>query len=382
MKNNNIKLSLSIGFALFAMLFGAGNIIFPLYLGANIGENIYTSIIGFLLTGVGAPFLGLFSSSLFEGNYWKFFNKIGKIPAFIIITFLMIIIGPLIAIPRTEIVVFSNIYTYLPKILQNHYIFSFIYCLLILLLSKNELKILNILGLILSPLKIVTFSILIITGLLLSTNNITTLDNITPIQAFNKSILVGYSTMDLLATFFFSSVIFQSIKKNKNISLIINANIIGAILISIIYIFFILLSFKYKNYLINIPIENTLIEISKLILGNFGGVFVSFCLSIACLATALALTQVSKKYIHKEIFKKNISELKCLIIIITITFIMSHLKFQNIMKIILPFLEILYPSLIVICITNTLYKIKKINIIKLSTYSTFFISILFAIIHK
>ncbi len=273
MKNNNLKISISIGFALFAMLFGAGNIVFPLYLGANIGENIYIAIIGFLLTGVGAPFIGLFSSSLFEGNYWKFFNKIGKIPSFIIITFLMIIIGPLIAIPRTETVVFSNIYNYLPTILKNHYIFSFIYCIFILILSKNELKIIDILGFILSPLKIITFSILIITGLLLNNNNISTLDNITAIQAFNKSILVGYSTMDLLATFFFSSIIFQSIKKNKNIKLIINANIIGAFLISIIYIFFILLSFKYKNYLINIPVENTLIEISKLILGNFGGIF-------------------------------------------------------------------------------------------------------------
>ena len=61
---------------------------------------------------------------------------------------------------------------------------------------------------------------------------------------------------------------------------------------------------------------------------------------------------------------------------------MSHLKFQNIMRIILPFLEILYPSLIVICITNILYKLKKINIVKISTYTTFFVSILISLIYK
>ncbi len=379
----NLKISISIGFALFAMLFGAGNIIFPLYLGANIGEHVIISITGFLITGVGAPFLGLISSGLFKGNYMLFFEKLGKIPAIIIISFLMIIIGPLIAIPRTETIVFSNLNQYLPNIMKNNIIFSFIYCTILIFISMKESKIIDILGYILSPLKILTFSSLIIIGLFFAKQiEINESNNITSMKALEKSIITGYSTMDLLATFFFSTIAFKTIENiKKNVLIIINASIIGSLLIGLIYVGFILLSYKYKNILVNIPIESTLIFISKEILGEFGGIFICLCLSLACLATALALTQASKLYLYNEIFKKKISKTICLLIIITITYIMSHLKFQKIMNLITPILEIIYPSLIILCVANIIYKIKKIDIIKISVYTTIILSIIVNITH-
>ncbi len=379
----NLKISISIGFALFAMLFGAGNIIFPLYLGANIGEHVIISITGFLITGVGAPFLGLISSGLFKGNYMLFFEKLGKIPAIIIISFLMIIIGPLIAIPRTETIVFSNLNQYLPNIMKNNIIFSFIYCTILIFISMKESKIIDILGYILSPLKILTFSSLIIIGLFFAKQiEINESNNITSMKALEKSIITGYSTMDLLATFFFSTIAFKTIENiKKNVLIIINASIIGSFLIGLIYVGFILLSYKYKNILVNIPIESTLIFISKEILGEFGGIFICLCLSLACLATALALTQASKLYLYNEIFKKKISKTICLLIIITITYVMSHLKFQKIMNLITPILEIIYPSLIILCVTNIIYKIKKIDIIKISVYTTITLSIIVNITH-
>ena len=72
------SIALSTGLALFAMFFGAGNMIFPLQLGVTSGQHFITAIIGFVITGVGFPFLGLFSVSLYEGNYWQFFNVIGN----------------------------------------------------------------------------------------------------------------------------------------------------------------------------------------------------------------------------------------------------------------------------------------------------------------
>ncbi|MDP2762938.1 MAG: branched-chain amino acid transport system II carrier protein, partial [Enterobacteriaceae bacterium] len=213
-----IKTSISIGFALFAMLFGAGNIIFPLYLGANTEKNIPIAIIGFLLTGVGAPFLGLFATTLFNGDYWNFFCRLGKVPAIIIVSFLIIIIGPLIAIPRTESIIWNSVSLYLPEQIQYHYVFSIAYCLLLLILSIKETKIINILGLILSPIKIITFSILIIIGLFFTDQTKTIIiEKTNLLETFNKSILIGYSTMDLLATFFFANIAFKSIQtKNEN----------------------------------------------------------------------------------------------------------------------------------------------------------------------
>lgn len=394
MKKKNpwkIKTYIYVGFALFSMLFGAGNIIFPLYLGANIENHVSIAILGFLITGVGAPFLGLFATSLFKGNYWIFFSRLGKVPAFIIITFLIIIIGPLIAIPRTEIIVWSNLMPYLPKFLNNHYIFSFIYCFLLFILNIKDAKIIDILGLLFSPIKIITFFSLIIIGILYSeqneTHKINQILNKDIIEVFNKSMIIGYSTMDMLATFFFTTIAFKAIKNNNNndnsynINTTIKSSIIGAVLIGITYAGFIYLSYKYKKELYNIPIENTLASISQILLGSFGELFVCLCLSFSCFATALALIQVSKTYLYKELFKKKISKFICLNIIISITFIMSHVKFQTLMILILPVLEIFYPVLIVICIMNILYKLKNIKTIKTPVLITFITSITISYIY-
>ena len=66
----NTKLSFSnhlvIGVMLFALFFGAGNLIFPASLGQNAGTNIWIAVIGFLITGIGLPFLGTLSDGLFR----------------------------------------------------------------------------------------------------------------------------------------------------------------------------------------------------------------------------------------------------------------------------------------------------------------------------
>ena len=75
------------GMALFAMFFGAGNMIFPLQIGCLSGQHVLPSTVAFIITGVGVPFLGLFAVSLYEGDYWKFFQRFGNVFAFVIISF-------------------------------------------------------------------------------------------------------------------------------------------------------------------------------------------------------------------------------------------------------------------------------------------------------
>src|SRR5574337_150861 len=112
--NSSKSKVIPIGFALFAMFFGAGNIVFPLAIGAQAGQNLIYAILGFLVFGVGAPFLGLYATSLFHGNYENFFNRLGKMPAFLVISFLMLVIGPLSAMPRTEVVTYQTIKPFIP----------------------------------------------------------------------------------------------------------------------------------------------------------------------------------------------------------------------------------------------------------------------------
>lgn len=49
---------------LFALFFGAGNLIFPLHLGQMAGHNWFIATLGFLITGVVLPYIVNFGNCL------------------------------------------------------------------------------------------------------------------------------------------------------------------------------------------------------------------------------------------------------------------------------------------------------------------------------
>ena len=373
------KVVITTGMALFAMFFGAGNILFPLFLGANAGQHITITALGFLIAGVGVPFLGLMATSLYEGSYHNFFARLGKIPGFLMITFLIIIIGPLAAMPRTEATTYHALLPFLPTFLKNNALFSLIYCLVVYLLAYRETKVVSILGLFLSPVKIVSFTCLIIVGFIYAEPS--NLSHLTAIEAFQKAILNGYNTMDLLATFFYCAVAFkaieQSVQKNTALnptSMTLKACMLGAALTGAVYLGFMWIAHNHAAVLQGLPEEQMISAVSTSILGKFGGLFVCISVSFACIATALALADVCSIYLHEEVFNHKISYHLCLTVIILITYCMSNLGFQVILNFSIPILNIIYPALIVLCIFNILHKTSGINVVKLPVLLTVLIT--------
>lgn len=377
-KITQIKVVITTGLALFAMFFGAANFVFPLYIGANAGQHIFLNAFGFLIGGIGVPFLGLLAASMFQGDYWAFFNRLGKLPAFLIITFLMIIIGPLGAIPRTETLVFNTLVgSYCPDFLQTNTIFSIFFCTLVFALAYRETKVVNILGFILSPIKIITFSLLIIAGMFLKEPII--INSLSTSEVLKNSLIQGYSTMDLLAAVFFCSVAFKAIEQSKDqleipnsnlTSMIISSSLIGMALISIVYIGFMFVAYNHAASLQGVPAEQIVKAISSVVLGQFGEIFVCVAVSFACLATALALTDVCSNYLYKVVFRHKVSKVYCLLIVTVVTYAVSNLGFKSIMNYMVPILEVIYPAIIVLSIMNILYKWKGIQIVKVPVFLT------------
>lgn len=382
-KNVENKIIIKTGLALFAMLFGAGNIVFPLQAGANSCGYIFLIMIGFLITGVCVPFIGLYATSLYNGNYWKFFSTLGNKTGFFIISFLMVIIGPLFAVPRTEVITYNVLFQYLPENLNSNILFSFFYCLVIFLLSYRDTKVIDILGLILSPIKVISFFILIFMGCFFSNSPNVFFDE-NKFLIFKNALTTGYGSMDLLATFFVCGFVFKSVEgySDSNIFyrrrlIVIKSCILGSCLIGIVYLGFIFIAYKNGFFLIDVPTENMIGAISQLILGSFGSIFVCVCVSFANLATGLALTNVFNNYLYEIVFKFKVPKIFCLILNIIVTFFVSHLGFEKIMQIALPFLKVFYPSLIVLCFMNLIYKFKGINLIKPFVLLTIFICLFF-----
>lgn len=369
------KITLITGLALFAMFFGAGNIIFPLKIGVMSGQHTLSAILAFVITGVGVPFLGLFAVALYEGNYWEFFRRFGKIPAFLIILFLILIIGPLFATPRTEIVTYSTLSPVLPDFFKNPYLFNAIYCSIIFCIVYRASTFVDVIGGFLSPIKITAFLVLMALGIYEASPLITVPSYST--EVFHSSLTMGYGTMDLLGAFFFCAVAYKNIlaksqqvgitTSREMMKMTLSACVIGALLISSIYAGLIYTAASHAVNLQNVPTENLIGKLSLLVLGEYGAVFVGVCVSFACLATASALVEVTTEFFYNLVLQKKIPRLVCLTTVLMITYGMAILGFGTIMKIAGPILNIIYPVLILFCLLNIYLKLsnKKLNFVKI-----------------
>jgi len=368
-----------IGLALFAMFFGAGNLVYPLALGVEAGQNLPYAMTGFLIMGVGVPFLGLYATSLFAGNYEAFFERLGKLPAFLVITFLILIIGPLSAMPRTETITYQTVAPFLPHYF-NHLMFSAIYCGLVFLLSYKQTRMMDILGYILSPVKLVTFATLIALGLAIAYAPLHIEQ--TGMATLSNALQTGYSTMDLLATFFFCSIAYTAITRQADpdadhkqlVSMTLKACIIGAICLGLVYIGFMAISAGHAADLKGVSTEQLISAVSYIVLGRFGAFIVCVCITFACFSTAMALTEVSGTYLYKQVFRTKVPKILCLAGVVLVMFIMSSLGFAGIMAIATPILIAIYPALVVLCIANILYKTVGFKYVKLPVLITIVIT--------
>lgn len=364
-KNTKLfNIALSTGLALFAMFFGAGNMIFPLQLGVQSGQHIVSAIVAFIITGVGFPLLGLFAVSLYEGNYWKFFSVIGKPLSFLIITFLIVIICFTVGAPRTELVVYDTLTENFPNLLAYPHLFSVGYFSLVFLIVFRPSHVVDVIGWFLSPIKIVTFIILIAACIhfgapLLPSQH-------TSVDVFKNGIVTGYGTMDLLASIFFCTVAYKNIvyKCKKDIyaaqhvmRMTIFACSISGILITLIYAGLILSSGFHAAALASTPTSAMVGKIASMVMGEYGYIFVAICVSFACLATASALAEVGSDYLFHTIFRQKIPRIICLTGTLICMYIASTFGFASIMDFAIPILTVLYPTLIVLCIVNIARKI-------------------------
>jgi LIVCS family branched-chain amino acid:cation transporter len=161
MKNKSSFYIITVALAIFSMFFGAGNLVYPLKVGIHSGSHLFFGMLGFLITAVCLPLLGLIAMILFDGNYEVFFGRVGSRLGNIIIFLCMLVIGPLIAIPRIVTLSHTMTASFLPiaTLHEVHFQSSFIFAVLFLgftfLLTYRENRIVDLLGHVISPLLVI-----------------------------------------------------------------------------------------------------------------------------------------------------------------------------------------------------------------------------------
>lgn len=376
--------TLATGLAMFSMFFGAGNVVFPLGLGQYAQDHNFYAILGLLITAVGVPFAGLIAMTLFNGDYKKFFERMGPVPGFIVTAFILGLIGPFGAIPRCIVLSFSTMKLLLPEGMTLPW-FSLIACVLIFLFTIKRNNIVDLLGYVLTPILLLSLAIIIIKGLY--TSPAPEPSGHSKLAIFTQGIYEGYQTMDLLAAFFFSSVVMACLKKDvdptdqknykKIIFLSLKASVIGAFLLSIIYVGFSFVAANYSSLLQGTAQEELPGVIALHVLGPYASIVAQVAVILACLTTAIALSAVFAEFLHQDIFYDKLGYGWSLLVTLGITFFVSTLNFTGIANFLTPILQVCYPALIVLCLANILYKLYHFTWVKTPVFLTFCISLLF-----
>ena len=346
----NFKVIFTAGLAMFAMFFGSGNLVFPLELGVIAGEKYFISSLGFIITGVFVPFLGLLSVMLYDGDRQKYFGLLGDKTALLLTLVLLLLLGPFAVIPRCSLVAYGGVKTLYPQL--SLIVFSFIFSGLMLLVIWRKNNFVPIIGKILGPIKILTIGVIIIAGLLFAP---TTLGNISDATPFYTGIIEGYQTMDLPAAFFFSVTIMAYLKsitakKEDTLKLGIYSSILGGGLIAIIYFLFTNLGAHYRIFLSDTNPEEYLAAITNIALGKAASFIFATTMLFACLTTASTLAKLFAEFFRHDICKDKISIHASYLITISISFVLSLTGFAWISSFLGSILKCLYPALIVFTI--------------------------------
>jgi len=363
---------------MFAMFFGAGNLIFPLGIGQFAQDQNFAATLGLLFTAVLMPFAGVFAMILFDGNYRDFFNRIGNLPGFLLALTIISLLGPLGSTPRCIALTYSTLKTSIPSLSPIWFCAGT--CVLLFICTMKKERILGILGKLLTPLLLISLSSIILIGLF-TTADVQETDH-TSLNMFFHGLKEGYKTMDLLAAFFFSSSILALVRtrqthNNTGISptdLTARASIIGITLLAIVYIGFSLVSSYHGSTLGAISEDELLSAITLKLAGPYANMLVSITVALACFTTAMALIAVFADFIQKEVFKERVSYRLILAGSLALTFAISTLQFNGISAFLWPILKICYPGLIVLTLLNIAYKLKGFEPIKIPVFLTFALS--------
>jgi branched-chain amino acid:cation transporter, LIVCS family len=367
--------TIAIGLAIFSMFFGAGNVVYPLVSGQHACEKYPFAILGFLITSALFSFLGIFAMALFKGDYEAFFTRLGKSSGFIIIVIIIALIGPIGCLPRIIIVAYGSLTPFISEMsLLN---FSIVSCVLIFLLTLHQERILDILGYILTPLLLVSLILIIALGVFCSSVSLNT--DQTNLKVFFRGLLEGSQTMDFLAAFIFSPVVFKILKNQEKSTskIFLKAGAIGMFFLGLIYVGFICVAACHSQILQSIDPLEILGVLANNILGKWAGIVISISVALACLTTAIALAAAFSDFLCEKVFRKNVSYIHSLIITLLISISVSFLNFSGIKMFLETILEICYPAIFVLTVCNIAYKLFGFKIVKTPVAAMFVISLVY-----
>ena len=302
MEQPSSKRFIAIGSMLFALFFGAGNLIFPAAMGQSAGANVWWAVLGFCVTGVGLPLLGIIAVG-YSGcrDLREVASRVHPLYGLFYTVVCYMAIGPCFAIPRTGTVSFEIAVR--PFLGADPSAFALPIFLAFFLgiscwLAASPSKLVDRIGKFLTPALLVTLAVMIVMSFATPMGDFQAPGKAydEPIKAAFQGVLDGYNTLDAIAALVFATLIVNSVKEigftdPKAISSqVMKSGMLAGLLLALVYIFIAKIG---AESVAAIGMQDTgapvLAESAKVFFGSFGAYLLAAIVLLACITTAVGL---------------------------------------------------------------------------------------------
>lgn len=349
-----------VSFMLFSLFFGAGNLIFPPFLGQNAGNHTPLALLGFLFTAVILPVLGVIVVAKFNGLD-SLARKVDPRFGIFFTVLIYLSIGPGLGIPRAASVPFEMaIAPYLPEsAAQNSALFMFLYSAAFFLiagwLAMSPKKLVDRVGKVLTPSLLALITILFISFLVGGKADVAAPQVAYQNNAVVTGFLEGYNTMDAIAALNFGLVIATTLqsfklKEKKDImNYTVRAGVVAGTILAVIYAMLSYMGMKTSSVY---PLQDngawTLRCIVHQLFGEPGAILLAVIFTLACLTTCVGLITSISQY-FSTLFKK-LDYKKWVFILTFFSFVVCNRGLNALLSFSVPILNAIYPVAIILIV--------------------------------
>lgn len=380
---------LLVGLMLFSLFFGAGNLIFPPFLGQSAGENTWISMTGFFITAVGFPVLGVVAVAKSKGLY-NLAKRVNPIFASVFTLLIYLSIGPGLGIPRAGSLPFEMaVAPYLPEyfsVALARLLFTAVFFVIAYWLSLSPTKLVDRMGKVLTPTLLTLISLIVLGAIIKPLGMYGVATGNYESSAFVQGFLDGYLTMDTIAALNFGIVIALAIKSKglEDEKAVVNTTIkaglfAGALLVLIYSILAHLGAMSGGLYGATENGAQTLTNVMTYIFGQPGAILLAIVFTLACLTTCVGLITSCGQYFATLTPKLTYQHWAAILALTSMT--LANMGLNQILAISVPILNAIYPvaiMLIVLAMLNRFINQSRV-VYSLTILFTAIISILDAL---
>ena len=380
-QKGNFKDVIVFGFALFAMFFGAGNLIFPPYLGIITGPEWLTAFGGFTFADAGLALLAVMATAKYDGDVIALFRRTGGKLAIVLGCADILCIGPFLAIPRTGATTYEmGIMPLLGDAIPIA-VFAAIFFIITYVLTIKPSKVVDIVGRVLTPALLIALAVIIVKGVISPLGPIVEEPMIQGVVG--EGIAQGYQTMDAFAAIALASVLIVSLNEkgyntvSDKLKAIMKSGVLACVGLALVYGGLCFLGATVSTmYGVDAQQSQVIVNITEGLLGQTGKVILAVCVALACLTTSIGLTSATGQFFEKL----SGGKLKYKTVVLAVCIFsacMASIGVGGIIKVASPVLSIVYPPTIVLVILAFFTeKIQNDNVYKFAVYTSLIVSIL------